>query len=145
MAGISLFATGLFSGIALELNVAEGPARSKLPPQEAQKMFKVAFPRQAAVQALLATTAAVSAGVAAYHAPAGSHDRLIYTVVGGTMFSLLPYTQLALMPTNWTLLAEEKKTDKEIAVLLDKWLKLHAVRTAAGIFSFGLLAFGLKH
>lgn len=43
------------------------------------------------------------------------------------------------------LLAEEKKTDKEISGLLDKWLKLHAVRTAAGIASFGLLAFGLKH
>lgn len=198
MASIPLFATGLFSGIAFELNLAEGPARSKLPPQEAQKvcsmvfngfgsrnlpcaqdvvvntsgldrrpnsaelgvgkedgryewvgsalhaskpngrmkrrplfrdinqyvhpcfltsqqqskfhvcslfdctqMFKMAFPRQAAVQALLATTAAVSAGVAACNAPAGSHDRLIYTVVGGTMFALLPYTQLVLMPTNW--------------------------------------------
>jgi Domain of unknown function (DUF1772) len=68
---------------------------------QCSQMFKVAFPRQAAVQALLSVSAAASAGVAAYRSPGGSQDRLIYSVVAGTMFALLPYTQIALMPTNW--------------------------------------------
>lgn len=39
----------------------------------------------------------------AYQAPAGSRERVVYGLVGGTMFALLPYTQIALMPTNWCL------------------------------------------
>jgi hypothetical protein len=65
------------------------------------QLFKAAFPREAALQAILGATAAVACGAAAYQAPAGSRDRQVYSIAGGAMFSLFPWTQFALMPINW--------------------------------------------
>jgi hypothetical protein len=40
------------------------------------------------------------------------------------------------------LLSDEKRTDKEITTMFNKWTYLHGVRTVVGLGSLGLLLFG---
>ena len=61
---------------------------------------------------------------------------------GALLFSVIPFTFLAIMPTNKILLGASFSTNEK-TTLLTKWGKLHAVRTVASLVSFGIFLYAL--
>ena len=62
-------------------------------------------------------------------------------LVGGLLLaSVVPFTFLAIMPTNSALLAPDAARDlTRVAELLARWNRLHAVRSALSVAAFVLL------
>jgi len=126
----SVFSCSMFSGAALYINLVEHPARMECGTQLASTVFPGSYRRAAKMQASLALIGCVSS-IISYHFYGASKKWL---AAGLLLGSVVPFTLLAIMPTNKKLL--DPKVDKDASNthdLLTKWGKLHAVRTVTSI------------
>lgn len=137
---IALLSCSLFAGAAIYINVAEHPARLECGTELAATVFGPSYHRAAVMQASLALIAAITGLAVAI--TAGSY--LWY--LGSTLiFSVVPFTFIAIMPTNKLLLDPERdKASDDTNNLLRKWGWLHAVRSglstvAALLFSYAAI------
>ncbi len=126
----SVFTCSMFSGAALYVNLVEHPARMECGTELAATVFPGSYRRAAILQASLAAVGCISSIISwrFYSAP----QEWLYA--GLLLGSVIPFTLLAIMPTNKKLL--DPKVDKEAPTtreLLTSWGKLHAVRTVASI------------
>lgn len=133
MIGIAaLMFASLFTGAAFYINVAEHPARMVLPPDQARAQWVPAYKRGYAMQATLAVLAGVCGVLLWWRWGSALH------LAGGILMLLnWPWTLFAIMPVNRRLLAG----DGDVAAMLTRWNRLHAVRTilgAAGMACFSL-------
>jgi Domain of unknown function (DUF1772) len=125
-------AAGLFAGAALYVSLVEHPARVSLGPRAAVSEFGPSYRRGAAMQAPLSLIGALAA--IAHWATGGSAAWLIGGLALG---ALVPFTLLVIMPTNKRLLDERLDAGSgEAAGLLQRWARLHAVRTVIGLAVF---------
>lgn len=63
---------------------------------------------------------------------------------GGCLIgSVVPFTLVAIMPTNKTLLANQNLSNEKKEELLTVWGYLHGVRTVASLIAFGLMLYTL--
>ncbi len=92
------------------------------------------------MQATLAATGFLAA-LGAYILGAGTP-----WLIGGILLGLvIPFTLIVILPTNRRLLSTALATDSaEAAQLLDRWGKLHAVRSILSFISFLFLLFALS-
>jgi len=100
----------------------------------AATVFGPSYRRAAAMQASLAVLGSLAGTVAWL----GSGES---TWMWGALalFSVVPFTLIVIMPINLRLLDSTRERDSpETAALLDRWGRLHAVRSAAGLLSFVL-------
>ena len=133
------FCTALFAGAALYINLAEHPARMGLETSIAAMQWAPSYKRATWMQAPLALLGCI-AGIAAWFSGGGAG----WLVAGVLIGAVVPFTFIAIMPTNHELLAPGRDLgSSETRMLLEKWGKLHAVRTvlslAAAILCIGLL------
>jgi hypothetical protein len=133
---LALVVAALFTGAAFYINFAEQPARLGLDDRALLAEWKVAYERGFAMQASLALVGFVS-GVAA--AMIGSDSRWLVGAV--VLVANWPFTLGAIMPTNTLLMGTEpEKAGLASRVLIEKWGRLHAVRTLLGaIATFAFL------
>jgi hypothetical protein len=136
LAWIAAGAATLFAGGALYVSLVEHPARLATGPPMAVAQFRTSYPRGAKLQgglAILGTLAGVGAWLAG--APIG-------WLGGGALLGLVvPYTLLAILPTNTRLLDRALSPDSpEARRLLGRWGGLHAVRTALGLAAAATMA-----
>ncbi len=136
---LATIAAGIFGGAALYINLAEHPARMECGPRLAATVFGPSYRRAAAMQAPLAIIGLI-AGVGAWLAGGET-----WWLAGGlALGAVVPFTLLAIMPTNRRLLASDVNRDSaEAAALLQKWARLHAVRTVLGLGAFGMFVWCL--
>jgi hypothetical protein len=139
---IAALAAALFAGAALYINVAEHPARMALQTEVAVAQWAPSYKRAAWLQAPLALIS-FTAGASAWLIGAS----LGWLVAGLLIGAVVPFTFVAIMPTNKRLLAPGRDlASRETRRLLQKWGKLHAVRTIlslAGVAVYmGLFASG---
>jgi hypothetical protein len=128
---ICTFCAALFSGAALYINVAEHPARMGLETSVAAKQWATSYKRATWLQAPLAL-AGFAAGVTAWFLGA-SHVWLVAAVLIG---AAVPFTLIAIMQTNRRLLAPGRDlASSETRALLERWGKLHAVRTGLSLMA----------
>ena len=125
---LALIVAALFSGAAVYINVAEQPARLRLDDKALLMEWKSAYKRGFAMQASLAVVGFI-AGVVAWWLM----RNWVWLLGACVLIANWPYILIGMMPTNGSLM----RTDPGIAgpesrSLIEKWGRLHAVRTSLG-------------
>ena len=125
---LALTVAALFTGAAFYVNFAEQPARLLLDDHALLAEWKPAYKRGYAMQGSLAVAGFILGGLAALQA--GS---LAFLVGALLMLANWPWTLVAIMPTNTTLMTTDvAEAGAETRALIVKWNRLHAVRTTLG-------------
>jgi len=126
---MAVLAAALFAGAALYINVAEQPARLTLDTRSAATQWAPSYMRATWMQAPLAVVSLVC-GVAVW-LMSSSTGWLIAAVLIGLV---VPFTFVVIMPTNKSLLLPGRDLDSpDTRALLERWGRLHMVRTALSL------------
>src|SRR5713101_7195135 len=96
---IAIIACAFFAGIAIYINLAEHPARMECGTELAATVFRPSYKRAAVMQVSLTLISFVSSVFAWY-----SSSNIGWLAGGLTIFSVIPFTFIAIMPTNNKLL-----------------------------------------
>jgi hypothetical protein len=130
---ISYFAmipAALFTGAAIYVNVAEQPARLALSNEAMLIQWKESYRRASLMQASLA----LLGGLAGIAAMALEDDSVLWLVGALVLLSAWPYTLLVIKRTNDALNATlPAEAGAETRRLVERWGRLHAVRSAIGV------------
>ena len=134
---MALTFAALFAGAALYINLAEHPARMTLDPKHAIAQWSPSYDRGYTMQATLAVLAGV-AGLAAWW-----ELRSALWLAGALlMLANWPWTLLVIMPINKKLKEEALNATGGAAVtLLNRWARLHAMRTLLSFAALTCFAF----
>ena len=136
---LAILCAGLFAGAAIYITAVEHPARLACGLTIAVKEFALSYHRAAVMQASLAVVGCVT-GVAAWMQNGNG-----WLLTGALLLgSVVPFTLLVIWPTNKQLLSPTVAVEApEVAVLLARWERLHAVRSLVSAVAFTLLLLGL--
>lgn len=122
-------ACALFAGGALYASLVEHPARLACGPPMALAQFRTSYPRGTRLQAPLAVVGCLSAAGAWL-----AGEPVAWLVAGVLLGLVVPFTVVAIMPTNRRLLDPALAPDvPETHRLLRRWGHLHLVRTGLGL------------
>lgn len=125
----AVFCAALFAGAALYINLVEHPARMTLETRVAAAQWAPSYKRATWMQASLALLSCV-AGVVVWLMEASTGWLLAGLLIG----AVVPVTLVVIMPTNHKLLAPGRDLGTaETRGLLERWGRLHAVRTALSL------------
>jgi uncharacterized membrane protein len=128
---LATLSSGLFAGASVYINLVEHPARMEAGINLALTEFAPSYHRATVTQVSLASLGFLSALVA-------WRLRLDvrWLIGGGLLVSVIPFTAVAILPTNKQLLDPATANDPELAErLLTRWGKLHAVRSVLSLAS----------
>ncbi len=134
---IATLSSGLFTGASIYINAVEHPARMQGGTQLALTEFAPSYKRATVMQVSLALVGFVSA-LRAWRSSADAG----WLLGGGLLVAVIPFTAVAILPTNKQLLDPATASDVERAEqLLTRWGRLHAVRSLVSFASFLLFVF----
>ncbi len=126
---VAVLTAALFAGAALYINIAEQPARLTLDTRYAVAQWAPSYLRATWMQAPLALVRLVC-GVGVW-LMSGGIGWLVAAVLIGLV---VPFTFVGIMPTNKSLLSRGRDLgSSETRALLERWGRLHAVRTALSL------------
>jgi uncharacterized membrane protein len=136
---VSTYCTGLFAGAALYVTLVEHPARLECGTALAVAEFTPSYRRGAVMQPLLAALAFLAA-IGAW-LTSGKSAWLLGAIL---IVTVIPFTLLAILPTNKKLLDPSLDRNSDSArQLLIRWGRLHAVRTVLSLVAFVIFLLGL--
>jgi Anthrone oxygenase len=128
---IAALCAALFAGAALYINLAEHPARMGLETRIAALQWAPSYKRATWMQVPLALLSFLS-GVMAWLMGASAGWLVAAAFIG----VVVPFTLICIMPTNHKLLAPGRDLGSaETRRLLERWGKLHAVRTTLSVLA----------
>ena len=123
---LALIAAALFAGAALYVSFAEHPARLALDDDAALRQWKPSYARARVMQAGLALAGGALALWIWWH----SLNQL-WLIGALLLLANWPFTLLVILPVNRRLEATEQ-ADSETRALLERWGRLHAIRSDLG-------------
>jgi uncharacterized membrane protein len=130
----------LFAGAAVYINVAEHPARMVLDTRGAAMQWAPSYKRATWMQAPLAIVSFL-ASVIAWLLGGG----VLWLVAALFIGAVVPITFIVIMPTNHKLLAAGRDLgSEETRQLLERWGRLHGVRTILSVVAAVLMVWGLR-
>ena len=134
---LATLSAGLFSGASIYVNLVEHPARIQCGTALAVAQWGPSYKRATVMQASLAVVGFLSA-TGAWMRGAGG-----LWLIGGILLGLvIPFTLIVILPTNRKLLAPGiAKESLDARRLLDRWARLHAVRSVLSFASFLVFLF----
>jgi len=136
---LATFCTTIFAGAAFYINLVEHPARRSLETSAAVIEWATSYKRATFMQAPLAVIGFI-AGTAVWLLGAGFGWLVAAALIG----AVVPVTFIVIMPTNLKLLAANRDVGSaEMLVLLEKWGRLHAVRTILSLLAAPLMLWQL--
>jgi len=132
----------LFAGAAIYISFVEHPARMGLDTRSAAMQWAPSYHRATWLQAPLAIVSFL-AGAGAWVLGGG----VVWLIAALLIGAVVPFTLIVVMPTNEQLLAPGRDLDSaETRRLLDRWGRLHAIRSiasaVAAVLMLGSLVFG---
>ncbi len=128
------FTAAIFAGAALYVNLVEHPARMALDTKSAFLQWAPSYRRATRMQAPLALVS-LATGLASWWIGGG----VVWAIGALLIGTVVPFTFLGIMPTNNRLLAPGRDaSSSETRELLDKWVKLHLVRTVLSLLATGV-------
>src|SRR4051812_18774717 len=128
---IAVFCCTVFAGAAIYINLVEHPARMGCDTKIAATVWAPSYKRATIMQASLAIVGFLT-GVIAWLLSAGGLWFLGALLLG----AVVPFTFIAIMPTNHALLAPGRDlSSPETRALLEKWGRLHAVRSVLSLLA----------
>lgn len=128
---VATLACALFAGAAIYINLVEHPARLAPGADVALKQWVPSYQRAIVMQVTLALVATVG-GVAMWFLD-GS---LLWLVGSLVIVDVIPFTLVVIFPTNNRLLEQGRDPrSAETRELLEKWGRLHAVRSGLGLIA----------
>ena len=134
---VATLASGLFTGAAIYINLVEHPARMQAGTQLALTEFAPSYHRATVTQVSLAAVGFLSSLIA-WRASGDAR----WLLGGGLLVAVIPFTAVAILPTNKQLLDSATARDLALAEhLLTRWGRLHAVRSIASLASLLLFLF----
>jgi anthrone oxygenase-like protein len=132
---IATITAGLFAGAAVYITAVEHPARISCGTELALREFAPSYKRATVMQAALAVAGCISGLAAAW-------QRQDLTLAVGALLlgAVVPFTLVVIFPTNARLLdpALDPRA-AEASQLLEKWGRLHAVRSVLSTVAFLVL------
>jgi len=131
---LTLVAASVFALWALYISLVEHPARLAVPAAAALPQFRESYRRAAPWQATFAAIALVAGLFASLMTREWS-----WGVAGMLVGLAIPLTLLVIMPVNRVLL-HGAPSESEAATLLEKWGRLHWVRSLLGLAALLSLA-----
>ena len=132
----AVLACALFAGASLYINLVEHPARLSCGTEVAAAQWAPSYKRATVLQVSLALMA-TAAGILRATQGGG----MIWLLGALLIFSVIPFTGLFVLPTNKRLLDPSRdKTSAETRGLLERWGRLHAVRTLLSLTASILFA-----
>lgn len=130
----ALVAAALFTGAAIYVSIAEHPARLELDDRALLAEWKPSYERGLMMQASLAIIGFVL-GILEWLV-SGNLSWLLGALV---LVANWPFTLMVIMPVNKELKATPiENANAATRVLLEKWGRLHGVRSVLGAISVGL-------
>ena len=134
---LATLSSGLFAGASVYINLVEHPARMQAGTDVALSEFAPSYHRATVTQVSLASVGFLGALVAWF---LRSDSR--WLAGGGLLVSVIPFTALAILPTNKQLLDPSTANDLDLAErLLTRWGRLHAVRSVLSLAALLLFLF----
>ena len=132
---LALTVAAIFTGAAIYVSCVEQPARLGLEDCPLLAEWKCSYKRGTIMQAGLALLAFLLGTIAWWQT--GRSALLVGALV---MLAPWPWTLLVIKPTNDALLAiEQKQAGRHSRALIERWGRLHIVRTVLGVL--GVLSF----
>ncbi len=129
---IATVSSGLFAGAALYITVVEHPVRAVLDTRAAASQWAPSYQRATWMQAPLAILGLLS-GVGACLLGGGLGWLVAALIIG----AVVPITFKIIMPTNQQLLEPDRDlSSSETRALLNRWGRLHALRTVMSVSAF---------
>ena len=136
---VATICAGLFAGAAVYITLVEHPARLECGTALAVTEFGPSYRRATIMQAGLAALGLLAA-VAAWARGSGWPALASGVLLG----AVIPFTLVVILPTNKRLLDPRlDPASAEAAALLERWGRLHAVRSVASGIAFVLLTWHL--
>jgi hypothetical protein len=136
---VAVLACALFTGAAIYINLVEHPARMQCGVELAATEFVPGYHRATVMQATCAAVGLLSS-LAAWLGGA----TFWWLFAGALLGSVIPFTLIAILPTNKRLLSPAlDRRSAEAERLLARWGRLHAVRSilsGVALFLFLFLA-----
>ena len=137
---IATLSAAFFAGAAIYINVAEHPARMGLDTRAAAVQWAPSYHRATWLQAPLAIVSFL-AGTGAWFVGGG----LLWLIAALFIGVVVPFTFIVIMPTNRQLLALGRDLGSpETRQLLERWGRLHGVRSAISAIAAVLMLWGLQ-
>jgi len=126
---LATFSAALFAGAALYISLVEHPARMQLETRIAAAQWAPSYARATWMQAPLALLGFL-AGTTSWLMGAGAAWLIAALLIG----AVVPFTLVVIHPTNHQLLdPTHHRSSAETRVLLERWGRLHAVRTGLSL------------
>lgn len=131
---LATLCAAIFAGAAIYINAVEHPARMSCGIKLALSEWTPSYKRAAVMQASLAVLGFVFS-ICAWLFGAD----IWFLVAGLVLGSVVPFTLIVIMPTNKKLLSLPAENESEEArLLLDRWNKLHMVRSALSLIALAI-------